>query len=151
MGYLFTQGNTVFNIPDTWILLDMCSTCNVIKNPILFKNIRECRSEERLTTYTNGGAQHYTQVADLLMLPLDIHFKQNSMANILSFRSVSEIKGARIVMDTSLETSIYVYLLNGCTYEFKQFSNGVYYFDTSVANNSTTISYQLFHVTNSKR
>ena len=43
-------------------------------------------------------------------------------------------------MYTSLETSIYAYLSNGYTYELKQFSNGLYYFDTSLANNSTNPS-----------
>ena len=58
------------------------------------------------------------------------------MANILSFKSVAEIEGARIVMDTNLGESIFVYLSDGHAFEFKQFSNVLYYFDTSVANNS---------------
>ena len=44
-------------------------------------NIRTCDNADRLTAYTNGGAQHYTQVADLLMLPLDVHF--NNLFNLM--------------------------------------------------------------------
>ena len=102
IGYLFTQGNTLFDIPDSWILLDTCSTCDVIKNPILVRNIHDCSKEDQLTAYTNGGAQHYSQMGRLILLPIDVHFKKNSMANILSFKSVAEIEGARIVMDTNL-------------------------------------------------
>ena len=75
MEHMFTQGNSLFRIPNSWRLLDKCSTCNVIKNPNLVKNIYDCYSEERLTAYTNGGAQHYSQMAKLILLPLDIHFK----------------------------------------------------------------------------
>ena len=39
-------------------------------------------------------------------------------------------------MDTSIGKSIFVYLPDGRTFEFKQFENGLYYFDTSAANNS---------------
>ena len=50
------------------------------------------------------------------------------------------IEGAHIVMDTRLGSSIYVYLSNGPRYEFKQFKNGLYYFDTSVVTNNTNPS-----------
>ena len=156
VGHSFTQGNTLFSIPSSWILLDTCSTCNVVKNSSLVSNIQDCNNEERLTAYTNGGAQHYIQMATLKMLPLTVHFKADSMANILSFKSVAEIPGARIVMDTKSGPSIFVHLKDGPTYEFKQFNNGLYYFDTSVAlndkNKPSVTNYSLLQtVTNNKQ
>ena len=64
-SYSFTQENDLFFIQDTWLLIDTCSTCKVIKNSELISNIRECTHNKKLTAYTNIGAQHYTQMADL--------------------------------------------------------------------------------------
>ena len=136
LGYDFAQQNGLFMIPDSWILLDTCSTCNVIKNPSLVTNIRDCEYNERLTAYTNGGAQSYSKLGELIMFPMKVHFKKNSMANILSLKSVGDIDGVRIVLDTSVGTSFYVSTTNGTVYEFKQFHNGLYYFDTSTATRS---------------
>ena len=90
-------------IPDSWVLLDTCSTCNVIKNPALVRNIRDCAEDERLTAYTNGGAQIYSKLVELIMFPLEVHFNANSMANILSFKSAANIEGATITWTLALE------------------------------------------------
>ena len=55
------------------------------------------------------------------------------MANIFSLKSVADIKGARVTMDTKIGTSIYVTLADGKVFEFKQFNNGLYYFDTAAS------------------
>ena len=52
-------------------------------NLTLVKNIRDYAPEEMLTAYTNGGAQRYEKVADLRILPLTIHFKQNSQVTVI--------------------------------------------------------------------
>ena len=65
------------------------------------------------------------------MFPLEVHFKANSMANILSFKSVANIEGATITLDTSSGTSFYVTLIDGTVYGFKQFHNGLYFVDTN--------------------
>ena len=130
-GYSFAQDDALFIIPDTWIFLDTCSTCDVIKNHNLVTNIRECSQAEKLTAYTNGGAQHYVKVADLIVFPIRVHFNENSMANILSFKTVANMEGTRITMDTRSGNSIHVFLSDGTKYEFKQYKNGLYYFDTN--------------------
>lgn len=127
VGYMLAQGG-YFNIPKSWLLLDTCSTCNVSNNPTLVSNIRTCMPDEMLTAYTNGGAQYYNKLADLRVLPLEVHFKQNSMATILSMKSVTEISGVRVTMDTKLSTSIHVILENGKDFEFVQYRNGLYFF-----------------------
>ena len=52
------------------------------------------------------------------------------MANILSMKVVY-IEGARVTIDTSNGIEIIVSLKNDKIFEFKQFSNGIYYFETA--------------------
>ena len=42
---------------------------------------------------TNGGSVTHKVVADCKLLPLRINFNKYSLANILSFKQVSEIPG----------------------------------------------------------
>ena len=44
----------------------------------------------------------YRKETDLKLLPLVVHYKPDSMATILSLKSVSEIDGAHLVMNTSI-------------------------------------------------
>ena len=129
VGCTLTQG-TFFTIPKTWILLDTCSTCDVSNNTNMVHDIRPCSSENVLTAYTNGGAQRYESLADLRLLPITVHFKESSMATILSFKSVSEIPGAKITLDTDVNKDINLSLPDGCTLVFEQYKNGLYFLDT---------------------
>ena len=82
------------DIPDSWLLLDTCSTCDVIKNPDFITDINECKPHERLIAYCNGGEQRYNLVAKLQIFPISVHFKRNSMANIISMKTVTDIERA---------------------------------------------------------
>ena len=93
------------------------------------KNIRACTTEESLTAYCNGGAQLYNRIASLNMFPIKVHFKQDLLANIVSMKSVSEIKGACVIMDTAHGMNIIVALTDGSIFKFEQYKNGLYYFD----------------------
>ena len=73
------------------------------------------------------------------MFPLTVHHKQDSMANILSFKDVSSIPGTRITMDTVNETAIVVELKTGEVFKFAECSNGLYFFDTDSLNHNTKI------------
>ena len=74
LGILCAHGKD-FHIPLSWLLLDTCSTCDVTNNPALVTDIRTCAPNDRLTAYTNGGEQVYNLVANLKMLPIEVHFK----------------------------------------------------------------------------
>ena len=76
-------------------------------------NIRDYKEKESLTTYTNRGVQSYNQLINLILFPLELHLKEDLMANILSLKSVVDIKGSRNTMDTSICTSITVALKDG--------------------------------------
>ena len=53
------------------------------------------------------------------------------MANILSLKSVADISGAQLVMDTLKGMSIMLHLLDNHNIKFEQFKNGQYFFDTN--------------------
>ena len=53
------------------------------------------------------------------------------MATILSLKTVSEIDGARVTMDTAVDKCIKLTVKNGDCYVFKMYENGLYYFDTT--------------------
>ena len=131
LGILCAHGKD-FHIPLSWLLLDTCSTCDVTNNPALVTNIRACAPNDRLTAYTNGGEQVYNLVANLKILPIEVHFKKSSMATILSLKTVSAIPGARLHLDTATNTDITLTLQDGRVMIFRQFKNGLYFYDTNL-------------------
>ena len=124
------------DIPKSWVLLDTCSTVSVTNNTNLVTNIRDCEHHEYLKAVTNGGSQLYKQLADMILFPIVVHFKKDSMANILSFKDVFAIPGVRITMDTAKEDAIVVTTEEGKVIRFKPYSNGLFYFDTKTHNNN---------------
>ena len=142
VGCTLTQ-EEFFKIPKSWLLLDTCSTCDVSNNPNLVSNIRACAADEVLLAYTNGGAQKFEKLADLNILPITVHFKVNSMATILSFKTVSEIPGARLTMDTQVNKNITLTLEDGKIFVFTQYKNGLYFFDTKKTLNNSKPKHKL--------
>ena len=51
------------------------------------------------------------------------------MANIVSMKSVSEIKGVRVTMNTKHDLSISVILESGDFLKFEPYDNGMYYLE----------------------
>ena len=84
---------------------------------------------------TNGGFLKYKEVADCKLLPLKALFNEDSLVNVLSFKQVSEIPGAKITTDTSKEDAFTVHLKDGKEMKFKC-SEGLYYYDTNSNNQS---------------
>ena len=137
----------MFQIPKSWILLDTCSTCNVSNNPTLVTDIRECSSAESLTAHTNGGLQKYEHVANLKLLPVVVHFKDDLMATIPSLKTVSELEGSRLTMDTAVDKSITLTMKNGDNYIFKMYENGLYFSIqiTQIISLTINLSYSTTH------
>ena len=78
------------------------------------------------------------------------------MATIFSLKSVSEISGAHITLDTDVSKDITLFLADGRTFVFEQYKTGLYYFDTNNSvktgkNNSELTDYSLLQtVSNNK-
>ena len=58
-------------------------------------------------------------------------FKQNSMATILSLKSVIALPGSMLTMDININTNMTLKLKDGRVFEFSQYQNTLYFFDTS--------------------
>ena len=129
---LTQQHHSIIN--PNWILLDTCSTDNVFCNENLVSDIHTCNLGEELTVVTNGGFCTYNQVGRCDIFPVEVHFNSNSLANILSFNMISNIPGVHITTNTSIDDSFTVHFGNeDCnTFIFKSCNDGLFYFDTSV-------------------
>ena len=134
---MLTQNDpSVGEINPHWILLDTCSTASVAGNPHLVTNIRKCIKDEELHIATNGGGMTYEHVADLNLFPMQVHFKEASIATILSLKDVATIPGCYLTMDTRKARQIVV-VFDGQTYVFKECADGLYFYDTSTRDNTS--------------
>ena len=116
-------------INPNWILLNTCSTISYIRNNSLVQNIQPCDAGEELRAYTNYVHQDYEHTATLKLLPFEVFFNEQSLANIISFATVAS--KVSITIDTELEPFINVHLHDVKRIIFKQCGAGLYYFDTT--------------------
>ena len=79
---------------------------------------------------------NYNQVAGLIILPTTVHFNKDSIANVLSFKKVSELPGVRITTDTGVEKAFFVHTKEGEVIKFLACKDGLYYHDVSAKNKS---------------
>ena len=87
----FFSHNTDGMIPSSQILLDTCPTSILCNNKETIGNIRYCNSDETLIAYKNGGSKIFTQIAPFKILPMEVHFNPDSMANIIAVNNVASI------------------------------------------------------------
>ena len=78
----------------------------------------------------------YNQVADLIILPTTVHFNKDSIANVLSFKKISELPGVRITTDTGVEKAFFVHTKEGEVIKFLACKDGLYYHDVSAKSKS---------------
>ena len=88
-------------------------------------------NSEVLTILTNGGKQVYDQMAVMKEYPLQVYFKENSLANIVSLQDVASMPGVAITMDSSKERTITVKMGLHKEYKFLECPDGLYHYDTS--------------------
>jgi hypothetical protein len=124
----FAQGED--QIPSTWILLDTCSTASVARTRSLVKDIKACSANEVLTVHTNGGTKSFLETAEFKLLPIKVHFNEDSMANILSLKDVASLPNVRVRMDTYQDRAIFVELGEN-VWKFAECRDGLYYYDTA--------------------
>ena len=71
-------------------------------------------------------------MANLKILPLKVHFKEESIATIALFSNVCEIQGIKVIFDLDLGINFNVTLPTGLTYFFKYVNAKLFYFNTAV-------------------
>ena len=69
-------------------------------------NPKTCDEEDALKIYKNGGALEYTQSGGFVHLPIKTYYNPKSIANVLSLKAISEMKGYKISMNTNEDSSI---------------------------------------------
>lgn len=126
----FAQSDTHVLIPLSWVLLDTCSTSSVSNNTDNVSSIRDCSPNDCLKMFTNGSTTYYDQIATLKLLPLDVHFNEDSMATILSVKDVANLENVHITMDTRKERAIFVHH-DDEVLKFEECADGLYYYDTA--------------------
>ena len=132
-GLFFLQKRERFkHIPDSWILLDSQSTASVFKTRELLTDIKS--NGDTLLMVSNGGGQQLITETGHIHGYGRVWFNKNSLANILSLADVRR-RGWRITMDTAEEAAMTVHRNNGTLMKFKEYSSGLYFFDTNDINN----------------
>ena len=109
------------------LLLDICSTVNLICNPTWVSNIR--KSKQALNLHGVGGTEVTTQQASFGTFPEQVWFDENGVANILLFHCVS--KHYRVVYDNEKEDTILVFLPSGQPLRFSPTKSGIYAYDAT--------------------
>ena len=61
---------------------------------------------------TDGGKKVFTNVEDLVFLPIQVHFDEKSLATIIAFKDMANLPRVRITMDTAVERAIIFNLAN---------------------------------------
>ena len=89
-----------------------------------------CSEAKIMNIVTNGWEQHYDTIGIFKSLPVEDHYNSKSPDKILSLNDVASLSGVRIKMDTSVERAIVVTLQGGICMNFKEWNDGLYYFDT---------------------
>ena len=74
-------------------------------------------------------------------LPITVHFKSDSLANIIALRDVVAMPGVSVTMDSSRERAITVTTNNGNTFKFIECPDGLYHYDTKVSGSSNKAKY----------
>ena len=111
----------------------------------MINNVELCTEEDSLKIYTNGGELEYNQIGNFNYLPIGTYYNPRSIANMLSLKTVSEMNGFHVTMDTQDDSSIKLHH-GTATLRFPHSVNGLYYctkgnmvsFSSKVQGNSGT-------------
>jgi len=60
------------------------------------KDVRKCSENEILSIWTNGVKKMFKEKSVLRLLPIDVHYNEDSLATILSFKDINALPGVNI-------------------------------------------------------
>ena len=123
--FIMTNKEDVGSIPQSWILLDSQSTCNVFKNRDLLTNIR--RAPHPVVIHSQGGSTKVTHWGEFGGIK-NVWLDENGIANILSLAKMN--KSSRIVYDSENGNTFIVYVSDEPhPWTFIESEEGLFYYD----------------------
>jgi hypothetical protein len=134
---IFSQAHN--GIPATRYLLDNQSTCDIVSNPRIVKNIRQVEGYMQLST--QAGSTTTNWMADVPGYYRPIWFHPGGIANILSL--VNMIAKYHVTYDSRNGDSpnqSCVHKADGQQRKFKQSRRGLFYLDTAETENHTVLA-----------
>jgi hypothetical protein len=134
---IFSQVNN--GIPATCYLLDNQSTCDIVSNPRIVKNIRQV--EEYMQLLTQAGSTTTNWISDVPGYYRSVWFHPGGIANILSL--VNMIAKYHVTCNSCNGDSpnqFCVHKADGQQQKFKQSRQGLFYLDTAKTENHTVLA-----------
>ena len=112
-------------LPESWILLDTCSSADLISNPSLLKDIHMV--DRTMNIRCNAGYTSTNQMGYMGDCPVPVWYNPKGIANILSLDNVSRYY--RLTMDTKESPAITLHRGARPAVHFTLSTKGLYRFD----------------------
>ena len=121
-------------LPDRWLLLDSCSSVDLVVNPDLLTNLH--RPGNTILVRCNAGAVTLDTQGFLGSYPFPVWYHPTGVANIVSLNNVS--KHFRVRMDNDIGNYFELFRKDGTTIRFEPSGKGLYHHDFGDDENMNT-------------
>jgi hypothetical protein len=144
---IFLQANS--GIPSTWYLLDNQSTCDIVLNPKIVKNLGQVEGYMQLAT--QAGSTTTNWMADVPGYYQPVWFHPHGIANILSLINMKAKYHVRYDSRGGESPNQFcVHKEDGTQRKFQQSKRGLYYHDTAATENHAVLAVNTVEYNKSK-
>ena len=110
--------------PERWLMIDSCSTLNLISNKSWLSNIHEVDMTMHIHSIGGGGVSVTRKMGYLGNYPTPVWYLPDGNANILSLRDVT--RHYRVTMDVAVENAIILHGADKQQHRFIPSGKGLY-------------------------